>query len=134
MPVLNSGDAVTFCTTVCPLVSLCCGENVMLPVLVVKTSLIGIRNTGIVVEVPVAGAVPTIVYGKEWPPLLKVPLNVFSAVAGTGTSELNRGGRCPHLGLAGMVSLSWAIAEPEIQATAASAATKLSAVNLFFMG
>src|SRR5579859_888726 len=57
--VLKIGDTSVFCATVRPLDNLVAGLNTVVPVDVTYDSLTGIRNTGIVVDEPVEGSVPT---------------------------------------------------------------------------
>src|ERR1700722_15802585 len=62
IPVLKIGDARVFAVTVCPFESTCDGLKVLVVVPVLYCNAIGIKNTGTVVETPVVGAVPTMLY------------------------------------------------------------------------
>jgi hypothetical protein len=70
------GEATVFATVVRPLDNTCWGSNVVLP----TTSLIGIRKAWTVVEVPVEGAVPTILKLKVEVPETNEPFQVVNGV------------------------------------------------------
>jgi hypothetical protein len=56
------GDATVFDTAVCPFLSLASGLNVTVVAPFLNCKAIGIMKTGTVVDLPVVGAVPTMLY------------------------------------------------------------------------
>jgi hypothetical protein len=59
---LKIGDAAVLCTEVRPFFNLVSGVKVVVVVPLLYDKATGMMNTGTVVEVPVEGAVPTMLY------------------------------------------------------------------------
>jgi hypothetical protein len=86
---LKSGDASVFAVTVSPFESSCAGSKVDLtPLRPVITILTGMTSAATVVEVPVEGALPTMLYLYVTPLKLKEPFHVVSGVAAASIGVL----------------------------------------------